>query len=60
VRSGAVTKGFEPWSPDELQDRLDDLIGEDEAFQDEYGVPHPEAVSTVDLPVDDQEALQER
>ena len=47
-------------SPDELQDRLDDLIGEDEAFQDEYGVPAPDAVSTADLPVDDHDALQER
>ena len=47
-------------SPDELQDRLDDLIAEDKAFQEEYGVPAPDAVSTADLPVDDHDALQER
>ena len=47
-------------SPDELQDRLDDLIAEDEAFQDKYRVPDPDAVSTADLPVDDHDALQER
>ena len=47
-------------SPDELQDRVDDLIAEDEAFQDKYGVPDPDAVSTADLPVDDHDALQKR
>ena len=47
-------------SPDELKDRLDDLIAEDEAFQDEYGVPDPGAVFTADLPVDDHDAIQER
>ncbi|PSQ47393.1 hypothetical protein BRD19_09625 [Halobacteriales archaeon SW_7_65_23] len=47
-------------SPDELQDRLDDLIAEDKAFQEEYGVPAPDAASTADLPVDDHDALQER
>ena len=47
-------------SPDELKDQLDDLIAEDEAFQDEYGVPDPDAVSTTDLPVDDHDAIQER
>jgi predicted transcriptional regulator len=47
-------------SPDELQERLDDLIATDEAFQEEYGVPDPAAVSTVDLPVDEHDALHER
>ena len=47
-------------SPDELQERLDDLITEDNAFQDEYGVPDPDAVSTADLPAEDHDALQER
>lgn len=47
-------------SPDELQERLDDLIATDEEFQDEYGVPDPAAVSTADLPVDDHDALHER
>jgi len=47
-------------SADELQDRVDDLIAEDEAFQDKYRVPDPDAVSTADLPVDDHDALQER
>lgn len=47
-------------SPDELQERLDDLIATDEKFQDDYGVPDPAAVSTADLPVDDHDALHER
>jgi predicted ArsR family transcriptional regulator len=47
-------------SPDELQERLDDLIATDKEFQDEYGVPDPAAVSTADLPVDDHDALHER
>jgi predicted transcriptional regulator len=47
--------------PDELQDRFDDLVAEDEAFQDEYGVPDPDAVSTAaDLPVDDHDAVHDR
>jgi len=48
-------------APDELQGRLDDLIAEDQAFQDEYGVPDPDAVSTAaDLPVDDHDAVHDR
>jgi len=48
-------------SPDELHERLDDFIAEDEAFQDEYGVPDPDAVSTAaDLPVDDHDAVHDR
>ena len=48
-------------NPDELQERLDDLIAEDEAFQDEYGVPDPDAVSTAaDLPVGDHDAVHDR
>ena len=46
--------------PDELQERLDELIAKDKEFQDEYGVPDPAAVSTADLPVDDHDALHER
>jgi sugar-specific transcriptional regulator TrmB len=46
--------------PDELQDRLDDLIAEDAAFQNEYGVPGPDAVSTTDVPVDDHDAVHDR
>ena len=48
-------------SPDELHERLDDFIAEDDAFQDEYGVPDPDAVSTAaDLPVDDHDAVHDR
>lgn len=47
-------------TPAELRERVDDLIAEDEAFQDRYGIPDPAAVSTADLPVDDHEALHER
>ena len=47
--------------PDDLHDRLDDLIAEDEAFQDEYEVPDPDAVSTAaDMPVDDHDAVHDR
>lgn len=45
---------------EELQDRLEDLLAEDAAFQEEYGVPEPDAVSTADLPVDDHDGLHER
>ena len=48
------------YDPDELRDRLDDLIAEDGAFQDEYDVPAPDAVSTADLPIDGHDAFQER
>lgn len=47
-------------SPDELRARVDDLIVEDREFQDEYGVPEPDAVSTAGLPVDDSDALDEQ
>jgi predicted transcriptional regulator len=47
-------------SPDELRERLDDLVAEDEAFQDEYEVPDPDAVSTADLRVDDHDAVHDR
>jgi predicted transcriptional regulator len=46
---------------DELQDRLEDLIAEDAAFQNEYGVPDPDAVSTTaDVPVNDHDAVHDR
>lgn len=45
---------------EELRDRVDDLIEEDEAFQERYGVPAPDLVSTDDLPVDDHERLHDR
>ena len=47
-------------SPDELQGRLEDLIAEDETFQEEYGVPAPDAVSTADLSVDEHDAVHDR
>lgn len=45
---------------EELRERVDELIREDEAFQEEYGVPDPDAVSTADVAVDDHESLHER
>ena len=48
------------YSPEELRERIDELIIEDKAFQEQYAVPHPEAVTTADLPVDDQEGVSER
>lgn len=43
----------------ELQERIDDLIAEDEAFQDEFGVPEPDAVSIAAVSVDDHDALHQ-
>lgn len=47
-------------SPEDLRTRVDELIEEDGTFQERYGVPDPDAVSSDDLPVDDHEALHER
>ena len=47
------------YSPDELRTRVDELIAEDETFQEKYGVPAPNAVSTDDIAVDDYETLHE-
>lgn len=47
-------------SPETLRQRLEDLIVEDEAFQEQYGVPVPAAVSTADLSIDDHDAHQDR
>jgi predicted ArsR family transcriptional regulator len=44
----------------ELRERIAGLIQDDEAFQEQYGVPEPDAVSTDELPIDDHEALEER
>lgn len=44
-------------SPEDLQERIGELIAEDQAFQGEFGVPDPDAVSTADLPVDDHAAI---
>lgn len=46
-------------APEELRERLDDLVTEDEAFQAEFGVPDPDAVASADLP-DDHAALEAR
>ena len=45
--------------PDDLRARVNELIAEDEGFQEEYGVPEPDAVSTDDVAVDDHETLHE-
>lgn len=47
-------------SPDELKNRLGELVAEDQAFQDEYGVPDPDAVSTAHLPIDDHDTVHDR
>jgi predicted transcriptional regulator len=47
-------------SPDDLRNRVAELIAEDEAFQDQFDVPDPNAVSSADIPVDDHDALHER
>jgi predicted ArsR family transcriptional regulator len=45
---------------DELRARVEDLVAEDEAFQEHFGVPEPDAVSTSDVPVDDHAAVEDR
>ncbi len=45
-------------TPDELREYVTDLVAEDEAFQERYGVPVPDAVSTSHLAVDDHEEVQ--
>lgn len=47
-------------SSETLQRRVAELIDEDEAFQDRYGVPSPDAVSLDDVPLGDHDALHER
>lgn len=44
-------------SAGELRERVEELIAEDEAFQERFGVPAPDAVTAADLPVDDHEAF---
>lgn len=46
--------------PETLRQRLDDLIAEDRTFRRRYGVPEPDAVSVGDVPVDDQETVEQR
>lgn len=44
---------------EELRQRVEELIEEDESFQERFGVPDPDATSADDLSVDDHEALHE-
>lgn len=47
-------------SPNDLRERLDDLLETDRAFQDAYGVPDPDAVVVADESVDDHDAIHDR
>jgi len=47
-------------APAELETRLDELIGADKRFQEAFGVPDPDAVSTADLSVEDHDAVEQR
>lgn len=46
--------------PEELRQRVEELVSEDEAFRDHFGVPEPDAVALEDLDVDEQDAVEER
>lgn len=46
-------------APEELRRRVEELIAEDEAFQEQFGVPDPAAVASADLP-EDHDALHEQ
>jgi ribosomal protein L29 len=48
------------YSPEELRERIDELITEDKSFREQYAIPYPEAVTTTDLPVDDHEGVSGR
>jgi len=45
-------------TPEELRERIDELITEDEAFQEQYAVPHPDAVTTAGQPVGDRDVSE--
>lgn len=47
-------------SVSDLRTRLDELIETDNGFQEEYGVPTPDAVDTPNDPTEDHEAVHER
>lgn len=47
-------------TPDDLRAHIKDLVVADDAFQKQYGVPDPDAVSTADLQADDHDAVEER
>lgn len=45
---------------EQLRSRLDDLAGADEQFQEQFGAPDPDAVSTTDLSIEEHSAFEER
>lgn len=45
--------------PAALRERVDSLLEEDEVFQERYGVPEPDAVTSVDVKTDDHDALHD-
>jgi len=45
---------------EELRERVESLIQRDAAFQERYGVPDPDAVTTADLSVDDHDTVEAR
>lgn len=47
-------------SPEELREQVDELISDDEAFQEQFGVPDPDAVTVDDASIDDADAVHDR
>jgi predicted ArsR family transcriptional regulator len=47
-------------TPETLRSRLDELVADDQDFQQRLGVPDPDAVTVADLPVDDHETAEQR
>ncbi|WP_435362322.1 DUF7342 family protein [Haloarchaeobius sp. DFWS5] len=47
-------------SPGTLRERVDELVDQDQAFQEQYSVPEPDAVVVADEITEDHEALHER
>lgn len=45
--------------PAELRDRVEELIADDQSFQERYGVPDPDAVTDEDLATDDHAELHD-
>lgn len=48
----------EEYTAEELRARVADLVAEDREFQERYDAPTPDAVSTEDRPIADQDAVE--
>lgn len=47
-------------STEELEERLSELVKENEGYQQDFGVPNPEAATVSDVDIDDHDAFHHR